>query len=155
MKRILITLICLFFMISCGDVNTGTPVIPEPIPVPEPTNCCPDATALRCGDCTDDHPCLTEVPDVSVICTGNLYAEPSWNLRIKWGNAYIDVSKANVSCCPILDTGITVEECNTFHPCPALYAGGFTGWSIWGNAEGNWYINNAQYGSFKILRKLE
>ncbi len=171
MKKWIILASILSFFISCGDDVTvvkpipiiePTPIIepvpepiPEPIIEPEPINCCPDATALRCGDCTSENPCLIEDGvsiSVSIYCSGNLYKEPYWYVKIGWGTIRVDITPADTSCCPVDDTGITIEQCSQLHKCPAVYGPDLTGWYVWGDAV-NWYIYNSQhFRSYRILK---
>lgn len=120
--------------------------------VPPVTDCCPDQeNVLRCGSCLPDKPCLTENPDIWLYCTGDMYAQPYWHLRLGWGVVFVDVSPPDTSCCPWQKTGICYEECNRLTPCNALYANQPTEWYVMGDYAGYWYVySDRTYRSYRI-----
>ena len=114
-------------------------------PIVEPTDCCPDQPGtLKCGSCTYEKPCESEYTDVSIYCTGDLYAEPYWYMKIGWGLTWIDIDPWDTSCCPVEDTGICPDQCTTTEKCAALYSGMPTEWYIY-SQYGYWYVFSTRF----------
>ena len=169
------TIIFCFFLTSCGGDGgeyvippqpSPIPIvdpIPEPTPIPElipepipaPLDCCPDKTkALLCSQCTPEKHCLTEYPDVSVWCSGALYTKPYWYLQIGWGLVLIKLNDPDLSCCPLMKTGITYQECNRSKMCKTYYATNQLEWFVYGESDGTWWLHNTNESrSYKVIHE--
>lgn len=144
------------------QTRTSTPNIEgcvgEPITVqtceyvPPVTDCCPDPkAALLCEQCADETPCLTEHPLIKVNCLTTYEGVAQWIIRIDWGITTIRVDKP--SCCSVLKSGITYEECNTWKLCNANYMGQPTEWYIFSDQYNNWFVYSSRLSqNFKVIR---
>jgi hypothetical protein len=75
-----------------------------------------------------------------IYCTGNLYPDPHWYVKINWGVIVVDIDSYDTSCCPVEQTGICPDQCPINSYCEILYGNQKTEWQLFYSSA--WYIGN-------------
>ncbi len=129
------------------------PVVEPPVTPPPVVNTCPEiAGALKCTDCLESKKCATDNPKVWVWCSGQLYKEVYWYMKVDWSDLHIQVPARAGESCPWDKARVAPTDCTQDKPCVAKYMQP-TEWSLYGTPEGKWWVYNSKTLKRYMVRK--